>query len=363
MNDRQRLADQLSRIERARRARRGRFYLRDERITMSHGSGGKATHNLIEGLFAAAFANPMLEPMDDAARCALGGTELAFTTDSYVVRPLFFPGGDIGRLAVHGTVNDLAVAGAEPLYLSAAMILEEGLGIAELRRIVESMRQAAHEARVQIVTGDTKVVERGKADGLYINTAGVGRLRPGAAVSAGNARAGDAVLVSGRIADHGVAIMLAREELAFECEVTSDTAALADLAARLFERLGPDVHCLKDATRGGVATALNEIALESQVAIMVREERVPIRPDVRGACELLGIDPLHMANEGKLVALVAGERAEAALGALRAHPLGAQAAIVGTVVEEPAGMVTARTAIGGERVLDMLVGDALPRIC
>jgi hydrogenase expression/formation protein HypE len=363
MSERQRLAEQLSRIERARRARRGRFYLRDERITMSHGSGGKATHNLIEGLFASAFANPMLEPMEDAARCPFGGTELAFTTDSYVVRPLFFPGGDIGRLAVHGTVNDLAVAGAEPLYLSAAMILEEGLALADLRRIVESMREAAREARVQIVTGDTKVVERGKADGLYINTAGIGRLRPDAAVSAGNARAGDAVLVSGRIAEHGVAIMMAREELGFECEVTSDTAPLGDLAARLFGRLGAAVHCLKDPTRGGVATALNEIALESQVSIVVHEERIAIRPDVRGACELLGIDPLHMANEGKLLAVVAPGQAEAALAALRSHPLGAEAAIVGTVCAEPAGMVTARTAIGGERVLDMLVGDALPRIC
>jgi hydrogenase expression/formation protein HypE len=363
VNDQERLAAQLSRIERAQRARKGRFQLRDERITLSHGSGGKATHNLIEGLLRPAFANPLLQTMDDAALCTVDGARLAFTTDSYVVRPLFFAGGDIGRLAVHGTVNDLAVAGAEPLFLSSALILEEGFPLADLRRVVESMRAAAQEARVQVVTGDTKVVERGKCDGLYINTAGIGRLHANAAVSAGNARPGDAVLVSGSIGEHGVAILLAREELAFESDVASDTAPLADLCALLFDRLGHDVHCLKDATRGGVATALNEIALQSQVLISVDEQRVPIRPDVRGACELLGIDPLHMANEGRLVCIVARERAEAALAALRAHPLGAQAAIIGWVGEAPAGMVTARTAIGGERVLDMLVGDALPRIC
>jgi hydrogenase expression/formation protein HypE len=365
MTHRQGLTEALARIDQLKERRRGRLYLRDERVTMSHGAGGKATHNLIEGLFAQAFANPVLDLLDDSAVCRLNGTDvrLAFTTDSYVVSPLFFPGGDIGALAVHGTVNDLAVAGATPLYLSAAFILEEGFTIADLRRIVGSMRQAAAAAGVVIVTGDTKVVERGKADGLYINTAGVGSLRPDGAVAAANARPGDRVLVSGRIAEHGVAIMMARHDLAIEADIASDSAPLNGLVAALLDRLGADVHCLKDPTRGGVATACNEIALQSGVAIALDESAVPVRPDVRGACELLGIDPLHIANEGKLLAIVARERAEEALEVMRAHPAGADAALVGAVLEEPDGMVFVRTGIGGRRVLDMLVGDALPRIC
>lgn len=365
MADRRGLAGALARIEQVKSRRRGRFYLRDERVTLSHGSGGKATHNLVEGLFAPAFANPILDLLDDSAVCRLDGTDarLAVTTDSYVVSPLFFPGGDIGVLAVHGTVNDLAVAGATPLFLSAAFILEEGFPMADLRRIVQSMRQAAETAGVVIVTGDTKVVERGKADGLYITTAGVGIVRPGSAVSAASARPGDRVLVSGRIAEHGIAIMMARDDLAIETDIASDTAPLAGLVAALLERLGADVHCLKDPTRGGVATACNEIALQSGVAIALDESAVPVRPDVRGACELLGIDALHIANEGKLIAVVAPERAGDALEIMREHPLGEHAAVVGEVLDQPEGVVFVRTEIGGRRVLDMLVGDALPRIC
>lgn len=363
---RQTLAEALARIEKVREHRKERFHLKDSHITLSHGSGGKAMHNLIEGVFAPAFSNPILDRMGDSAVLSLDGTggRIAFTTDSYVVHPLVFPGGDIGRLAVHGTVNDLAVAGAKPAFLSAAVILEEGFPVEELRRIVASMREAAVAAGVSIVTGDTKVVERGKADGLYVNTAGVGVVRPDAAeLSAAAARPGDRILVSGRIAEHGVAILMAREQLHLETDIGSDTAPLHGLVAALLDRIGGAVRCLKDATRGGVAAALNEIAIQSGVAIAVEEDRIPVRRDVRGACELLGIDPLHMANEGKLVAVVAPESAEEALEALRLHPRGAEAAVVGEVGETPEGMVFVRTGIGGRRVLDMLVGDALPRIC
>lgn len=362
---RQSLTRALERIEKARERRRGRFYLRDEHITLSHGSGGKATHNLVEGLFGAELSNPILDLMEDSAVFSLNGSgeRIAFTTDSYVVKPLFFPGGDIGRLAVHGTVNDLAVAGAVPRYLSAAVILEEGYPVAELRRIVASLREAAEEAGVQIVTGDTKVVERGKADGLYINTAGVGAVRADVTLSTGAARPGDRVLVSGPIAEHGVAILMAREELFLESDVESDTAPLNGLVTALLDAAGRGVRCLKDATRGGIASAVNEIAIQSGVAIAVEEEAFPIRADVRGACEILGIDPLHMANEGKLVAVVDPALADDALRALRAHERGREAAEVGEVLAEPDGMVFVRTGIGGRRVLDMLVGDALPRIC
>ncbi len=360
-----RIAEVLAKIERVRQHRRRKFYLRDEHITLSHGSGGKATHNLIEGVFAPAFANPLLDPMDDAATFGVdeGGQRLAFTTDTYVVSPLFFPGGDIGRLAVHGTINDLAVAGAQPLYLSASFILEEGFPIADLRRIVASMAAAAADAGVAIVTGDTKVVQRGKADGLFINTAGVGVVRAAWPISQTEAQPGDRVLLSGPVGDHGIAIMLAREALEIETDVQSDTAPLHGLVAGLLAAAGPHVHCLKDPTRGGVATALNEIALASEVSIALDEHAIPVRPDVRGACEILGLDPLTIANEGKLLAIVAAEAAEAALAAMRAHPLGREAAIIGEVRTEPAAMVFLRTDIGGTRVLDMLVGDPLPRIC
>jgi hydrogenase expression/formation protein HypE len=363
--DAQRIDNVLQKIERTRQARRHKFYLRDEKITLSHGSGGKATHNLIEGVFAPAFSNPLLDAMDDAATFAVqeAGTRLAFTTDTYVVSPLFFPGGDIGKLAVHGTINDLAMAGAEPLYLSAGFILEEGFPIAELRRIVESMAQAAREAGVAVVTGDTKVVQRGKADGVFINTAGVGRVRANWLLGQTQLQPGDRVLLSGPIGDHGIAIMFARESLDIEVDVQSDTAPLHTLVASLLDAVGDGVHCLKDPTRGGVATTLNEMAIGSEVSIALDEHTIPVHPGVRGACEILGLDPLTIANEGKLLAVIAPDRADAALAAMRAHPLGREAVIIGTVQAEPPGLVFLRTDIGGMRVLDMLVGDPLPRIC
>ncbi|GAC1553225.1 MAG: hydrogenase expression/formation protein HypE [Herpetosiphon sp.] len=364
-----RITEVLSKIERARQARRNKFYLRDEYITLSHGSGGKATHNLIEGVFAPAFSNPLLDRMDDAATFTVApgadgaAPALAFTTDTYVVSPLFFPGGDIGRLAVHGTVNDLAVAGARPLYLSAGFILEEGFPIEKLRRIVGSMAAAAQEAGVVIVTGDTKVVQRGKADGIFINTAGIGEVRVSWPIGQAQARPGDKVLLSGPVGDHGIAIMLAREELEIETDVQSDTAPLHDLVAAVLAAAGSHIHCLKDPTRGGVATTLNEVALASEVSIALDEHAIPVRAGVRGACEILGLDPLTIANEGKLLAIVAADHADAALAAMRGHPLGREAAIIGEVRAEPVAMVFLRTDIGGTRVLDMLVGDPLPRIC
>lgn len=363
--DTARIDDVLKKIERTRQARRHKFYLRDEKITLSHGSGGKATHNLIEGVFAPAFSNPLLDQMDDAATFSIKGTgqRLAFTTDTYVVSPLFFPGGDIGKLAVHGTVNDLSMAGAEPLYLSAGFILEEGFLIADLRRIVASMATAASEAGVAIVTGDTKVVQRGKADGVFINTAGVGVLRSTWPIGQAQLQPGDKVLLSGPVGDHGIAIMLAREALEIETDVQSDTAPLHTLVATVLEAAGEGVHCLKDPTRGGVATALNEMAIGSEVSVALDEQAIPVHPEVRGACEILGLDPLTIANEGKLLAIIAPDKAEAALAAMRSHPLGHEASIIGTIQAEPPGMVFLRTDIGGMRVLDMLVGDPLPRIC
>ena len=361
----QRIDDVLKKIERTRQARRHKFYLRDEKITLSHGSGGKSTHNLIEGVFAPAFSNPLLDAMDDAATFSIDGPgqRLAFTTDTYVVSPLFFPGGDIGKLAVHGTINDLAMAGATPLYLSAGFILEEGFLISDLRRIVASMATAATEAGVAIVTGDTKVVQRGKADGIFINTAGVGIAQATWPLGQTQLQPGDRVLLSGPVGDHGIAIMLAREALEIENEVQSDTAPLHTLVAALLAAAGAGVHCLKDPTRGGVATSLNEMAIGSEVSIGLNEHAIPVHPEVRGACEILGLDPLTIANEGKLLAIVSADKAEAALAALRSHPLGREAAIIGTVQAEPPGMVFLRTDIGGMRVLDMLVGDPLPRIC
>lgn len=364
-NGTQRIDDTLKKIERTRQARRHKFYLRDEKITLNHGSGGKSTHNLIEGVFAPAFSNPLLDPMDDAASFTLQGTQqrLAFTTDTYVVSPLFFAGGDIGKLAVHGTINDLAMAGALPLYLSAGFILEEGFPIEDLRRIVSSMAQAATEAGVSIITGDTKVVQRGKADGLFINTAGVGTVRATWPLGQTRLMAGDRVLLSGPIGDHGIAIMLAREALDIETDVCSDTAPLHTLVAALLDAVGEGVHCLKDPTRGGVATSLNEMALASEVSIGLDEHAIPVNMEVRGACEILGLDPLTIANEGKLLAVVSPDKAELALKVMRSHPLGRDAALIGTVQAEPQGMVFLRTDIGGMRVLDMLVGDPLPRIC
>ncbi len=349
-------------LDRIDRARRRRPRVKEERITMSHGSGGKATRTLVEAIFLDAFRNPLLEPLEDAAQLTMDGARLAFTTDSYVVSPLFFPGGDIGDLAVNGTVNDLAVAGATPLYLSAGFILEEGFPVADLSRIVASMTAAAGRAGVEVVTGDTKVVQKGKADGCYINTAGVGLVGQHVHLGVANARPGDAVIVSGPIGDHGVTIMLARGELDIEADICSDTAPLGGLVADLLAATS-GVRALRDATRGGVATILNEVASAARVSVVVSEDDIPVRTEVRGASELLGIDPLYVACEGRLVAIVDGGEAERALAAMRAHPLGQQAAIIGTVAADPPGIVLLKTTFGGTRIVDLLVGDPLPRIC
>jgi hydrogenase expression/formation protein HypE len=349
-------------LDRIDRARRRRPRVREERITMSHGAGGKATHTLIEAIFLDAFRNPLLEPLEDSARLQLDRSRVALTTDSYVVSPLFFPGGDIGDLAINGTVNDLAMAGARPLYLSAGFILEEGFPVADLSRIAQSMRAAADAAGVQVVTGDTKVVERGKADGCYINTAGVGVIERDVNLGVAHAVPGDAIIVSGPIGDHGVTIMLARGELDIEADLQSDTAPLAGLAAALLDAV-PGVHALRDATRGGVATILNEIARSADVGVSAVEDDIPVRDVVRGAAELLGIDPMYVACEGRLVAVVDGGQATDAIAALRAHRQGEQAAVIGHVTEGPGGIVQLKTSFGGTRIVDLLVGDPLPRIC
>ncbi|MBW3663676.1 MAG: hydrogenase expression/formation protein HypE [Actinobacteria bacterium] len=343
------------------RRRRPRFT--DEHITMSHGAGGKASRQLVEGVFVPMLDNPALATLGDAAVLGIDGARIAVSTDSFVVRPHVFPGGSIGELAVNGTVNDLAVVGARPLGLSAAFILEEGLGADALRHEIEAMAGAAQRAGVPIVTGDTKVVERGKADGLYITTTGVGLVAGDRMLAPQLVRPGDQVLVSGTIGDHGVAIMLARGELEISADVRSDTQPLWSLAEEVMDACGAGLHCMRDATRGGVATVLNEIALSSGAGIVVQEARVPLRPAVTGACEILGIDPLYVANEGKLVAFVAPEHADAGLEAMRSDPAGEDAAIIGEVVEEPEGRVLGRTTFGGHRIIDMLVGDPLPRIC
>jgi hydrogenase expression/formation protein HypE len=350
-------------LERIERARRRRPRVREERITLAHGAGGKATHTLIEAVFVEAFRNPVLEQLEDGASLQVDGARLAFTTDSYVVSPLFFPGGDIGDLAVNGTVNDLAMCGARPLYLSAGFILEEGFPVADLRRIAGSMARAAATAGVQIVTGDTKVVPRGAADGCFVNTAGVGLLERPVTLSATAARPGDAVIVSGPLGDHGITIMLARGELDIDADVRSDTQSLWPLVAAVRDACGAALHCMRDATRGGVATVLNEIALATRLGVVIDEQRLPLRPQVVGASEILGIDPLYVANEGKLVAFVDPAHADAALAAMRAQPAGESAAIIGEVRDEPEGRVLGRTTFGGHRMIDMLVGDPLPRIC
>ncbi|MFC0543179.1 hydrogenase expression/formation protein HypE [Kutzneria chonburiensis] len=349
-------------LDRIERQRRRPAKVREERITLSHGAGGKATHTLIEAVFLAGFGNPLLAPLEDSARLRVGDARLALTTDSYVVSPLFFPGGDIGDLAVNGTVNDLAVSGATPLYLTCGFILEEGFPIADLTRIVASMRAAADRAGVTIVTGDTKVVQRGKADGCFINTAGIGIVEGTSDFGVSAVQPGDAILVSGPVGEHGVTIMLARGELDIEADLVSDTAPLNGLIAELLAACG-GVHAMRDATRGGVATILNEIAVDAQVSVVVDENAIPVRAEVRGASELLGIDPLYVACEGRFVAAVAGDQASSALAALRRHPLGAEAAIIGRVSAEQPGMVLLNTAFGGTRIVDMLVGDPLPRIC
>lgn len=347
-----------------RRRRRPVRRLLDEHVTLAHGAGGKSSHALIEALFLPELGNPLLEPLADSALLEANGTgrRLAFSTDSYVVRPLFFPGGDIGELAVNGTVNDLAMSGARPLCLSAGFIVEEGFATEELRRIAASMGRAARAAGVAVAAGDTKVVERGKADGVYVNTAGVGVLERTVELSSKSIRPGDRVLVSGTLGDHGMAIMIARGELELEVELQSDTAPLASLVNALLDATD-GVRVLRDPTRGGLATVMAELALGAEVGIMLDERALPVRAEVNGACEILGIDPLYVANEGKLVAVVAPDAADAALAALRGHPLGADAALVGEVRGEPPGLVLLETAFGGSRVVDMLAGDPLPRIC
>jgi hydrogenase expression/formation protein HypE len=332
------------------------------RIDMAHGAGGRAMAQLIDELFVAAFDNEWLRQMNDQARFAVRTGRLAMATDSHVVSPLFFPGGDIGSLAVHGTVNDVAMSGARPYYLSASFILEEGFPLADLKRIVESMAAAARAAEVAIITGDTKVVERGKGDGVFITTTGVGVVPEGVEISGDRARPGDRVLVSGPIGDHGVAIMSFRENLSFETSIRSDSAALHGLVAAMVERV-PAIHCLRDPTRGGLATTLNEFARQSGVGIRILEQAIPVRPEVSAACEFLGLDPLYVANEGKLVAICAAQDAPALLEAMRAHPLGRDAAIIGEVIEDPDRFVQMQTSLGGSRMVDWLTGEQLPRIC
>ena len=350
----------LARIERQRKLR-PRF--RDDRITMAHGAGGKATHTLVAGLFEQAFDNEYLAALADAATLELDGARVAFTTDSFVVKPLRFPGGSIGELAVNGTVNDLAVAGARPVALSAAFVLEEGLDAGVLRAEVEAMATAARAAGVSIVAGDTKVVERTKADGMYITTSGVGIADDGVSLSGASLRASDRVLCSGFIGDHGTAIMLARGELDLDADIGSDTASVWPLARTLIESAGPALRVMRDPTRGGVATVLNELASDADLGVVLDENAVPVHPAVTGACEILGIDPMYVANEGKLLAVVAADAANDALAALRATPGGENAELIGRVAPQPEGMVLVETAFGGTRIMDMLIGDPLPRIC
>jgi hydrogenase expression/formation protein HypE len=332
-------------------------------IVMAHGGGGRLTQMLIDKMFVPTFSNPTLAALGDGAVVPINGARLAFSTDSYVISPYFFPGGDIGSLAVHGTVNDLAMCGARPLSLSAGLILEEGLPMADLWRIVQSMQAAASGIGVPIVTGDTKVVERGKGDGVYINTAGIGLIPAGVEVSPSRARPGDVVLINGAIAVHGIAIMSVRQGLEFDTTLESDSAPLADITTRVLEAAGEQVHVLRDPTRGGLASTLNEIAAQARLGIRLVERDIPIGDEVRGACEILGFDPLYVANEGKMLAIVAREAAEAVLAAMRAHPLGKEAAIIGEVTAEHPGRVFLRSRIGGMRVVDMLTGEQLPRIC
>lgn len=337
-------------------------FLDYEEVLLGHGSGGKLTADLVEKLFLPAFRNPYLEKLDDHAVLEVNGSRLAFTTDSFVVTPIFFPGGDIGRLAVNGTVNDLVMSGARPLYLSAAFILEEGLSLADLQRIVRSMQEACEAAGVILVTGDTKVVNRGSGDKVFINTSGVGVIERNLVISADRAKVGDKIILSGTIADHGMAIMAKREGLEFENEILSDTASLHSLVEAMLEA-SLEIHCLRDPTRGGIATTLNEIARRSNVGMLLDEKRIPIREDVKGACEILGLDPLYVANEGKLVAIVGREEAEKVLERMRGHGDGKEVQIIGEVVADHPRMVVMRTGIGGTRIVDLMMGEQLPRIC
>jgi hydrogenase expression/formation protein HypE len=337
-------------------------------IVLGHGSGGKLSAELIEKVFVSRFANPTLERMNDSALIEIAGARLAFTTDSFVVTPIFFPGGDIGSLAVNGTVNDLAMAGAKPLYLSAAFILEEGLAAADLERVADSMQAAALNAGVQLVTGDTKVVNRGKGDQVFITTTGIGQVARDVQLSADRARPGDKILLSGYIGDHGITILSQRENLEFEADLHSDCAALNGLVEAMFDEARAagapaSIRCLRDPTRGGVASTLNEIAGRSSVGIKIEEDAIPVRDTVRGACEMLGLDPLYVANEGKLLAVVAAEIAPRILHRMKNHPLGRESRMIGQVLDGPTGMVLMKTSVGGTRVVDTLFGEQLPRIC
>jgi hydrogenase expression/formation protein HypE len=339
-------------------------------VLMAHGGGGKLMHRLLEEVFGKAFSNPILDTRHDSAQLSFathtGGTpvplRLAMTTDSYVVRPIFFPGGDIGSMAVHGTVNDLAMSGARPLYLSCAFIIEEGLPMETLWRVVCSMRDAAQKCGVQIVTGDTKVVDKGKGDGLFINTTGIGVMEHSLAIAPQNVQPGDTVIVSGDLGRHGMAIMAVREGLAFESQIESDSAPVAEPVLQLI-KAGVEIRCLRDLTRGGLASALNEIAEAAGVKIAVEQKAIPVREDVHAACEMLGLDPLHVANEGRFVAFVAAKDAERALEILRRNEVCANAAMIGKVTEKSAPLVTLKSAIGASRILDMPSGEQLPRIC
>src|SRR5215813_8806724 len=362
-------------FERVERARRRKHRIRDTHITLAHGSGGRAMHELIEGLFVEYLKNPLLEQLEDQAVFELasngngnGHAKLAFTTDSYVVDPIFFPGGNIGDLAIYGTVNDLAMSGARPLYLSAAFIIEEGFPIEDLKRILASMRYSALKAGVQVVTGDTKVVQSGSAGKLFLKTPRVGVIEHQAHISAAAARPGDKVLLNGSIGDHGTTIMIARGELELETEIQSDTAPLHSLVQEMFDEATQSgepgaIHSLRDPTRGGVATTLNEFALSSEVCIEIHENLVPVREAVKGACEILGLDPLYVANEGKLIAIVADEIADSLVSRMRKNEYGRDACIIGEVKAEPQGIVAMVTGFGGTRIVDMLAGEQLPRIC
>jgi hydrogenase expression/formation protein HypE len=331
-------------------------------VLLGHGSGGKLSAELVRDIFLPAFQNPALSRLDDQAIVSVNGSRIAMTTDSFVVKPLFFPGGDIGSLAVHGTINDLAMGGAQPLFLSAAFIIEEGLSMEVLRRVVTSLQQAADAAGVHVVTGDTKVVEKGRGDGLFINTTGIGLVPQDLQLSANRARPGDKVILSGYIGDHGIAILAQREGLEFESTIESDSAALHTLVAEML-KASRNIRCMRDPTRGGLSSTLNEIAAQSHIGIELDESTIPVREEVRGACEMLGLDPLYVANEGKLVAIMDPGAADDVLNAMRHHPLGDQARIIGVVTEKDPGLVTMRTALGTTRIVDMLAGDQLPRIC
>ena len=349
-------------LERIESFRRRRPRLIDDTVTLAHGAGGKASAALVDAVFVEAFGNATLDEMGDGAVLPVPAGRVAFSTDSYVVNPIFFPGGSIGDLAVNGTVNDLAVSGATPAWLSAAFVIEEGLPVETLKRIAADMRAAADAAGVLIVTGDTKVVPKGAADKVFITTAGIGLIPDGRVLGPQHVVPGDRVVVSGSIGDHGMAVMMARGDLAIEADIRSDTASIAGMVGELLERV-PNTRWMRDATRGGLGTVANELAQASGLGVVLDEDALPVKPMVRGACDMLGIDPLYVANEGCFVAIVPAESADAALAALRSFPAGASAAIIGEIVSDPAEIVAVRTGFGGTRIVDMLVGDPLPRIC